>query len=213
MKTAGQLLQETRLSKKLELEDIARITKIRPQFLELVEADNYRKLSSGTVARGFIRNYGEFLGLKPDYILAIFRRDFVENDKGEIVPRGMVNPINKVSIWTPKSTVIAAVVAIFVVLGIYLFYQYNILVGPPHLTVSEPEASVTTQDNTILVSGQTDPEATISVGGQPVALDKGGIFSVRLPLTPGQNKITITATGKSGKSTSVDRVVTLTSTP
>ncbi len=212
MKTAGQMLQETRLSKRLDYADVARITKIRPQFLEIIENDNYKQLPSGAVAKGFIRNYAEFLGLKPDYISAIFRRDFVENERGEIIPRGMANPINKVSIWTPKTTVIAGVIALFLALGIYLIYQFNVLVGPPSLKLTEPAADQVVDTQTIVVSGTTDPEATILVNSQPIALDKGGSFFVRLPLVPGENKIIVVATSKSKKTTTIERKVTLTST-
>src|SRR5512135_781027 len=119
MKTAGQVLKDARLSKKQELSDVSRVTKIRTHFLESIEADDFKELPSGTVARGFIRNYSEFLGLNPDYVLAIFRRDFVENQLGRIVPRGMVEPVEKQNFWTPRSTIIAVVTAIFVLFAAY----------------------------------------------------------------------------------------------
>lgn len=210
MKTAGQILTSCRSDKKLELEDIARVTKIRPQFLKLIEADNYQNLPSGTVARGFIRNYAEFLSLNPDHVLAVFRRDFVENASGQIVPRGMVDPVEKVSFWTPRSTIITAVVLLFTVLGAYLAYQFHVLTGPPPLRLDEPKDNVSTSEESILVTGNTDPEATVSVNGQLIALEKGGRFTFRLPLSFGPNKISVTATSKAGKATIISRLVNLT---
>jgi len=207
MKTAGQILAETRISKKLDLEDVARITRIRPQFLTIIENDDYQKLPSGAVAKGFIRNYCEFLGLNPAQVLAVFRRDFVENQLGQIVPRGFVEPVSKQPFWSPKTTVIAILALTFTIFGGYLFYQFRILAGPPNLTVNQTYSKFTADTDTFEISGETDPEATISVNGHLIALDKGGQFSFRVPLTLGENLITITATSKSGRQTTSSKTV------
>ncbi|HJZ05231.1 hypothetical protein A2634_00480 [Candidatus Amesbacteria bacterium RIFCSPHIGHO2_01_FULL_48_32] len=207
MKTAGQILSATRVSKKLELEDVARVTKIRPHFIKSIESDDYRALPSGAVARGFIRNYSEYLNLNPDHLLAVFRRDFVENPQGQIVPRGMAEPVSRPDFWTPKTTITAIVCLIFAFFGVYLIYQYRLLTGPPPLTISQPQPGATTGEATVEITGVTDPEATISVNRQLVALEKGGQFYLRLPLEPGLNTIVVTSTAKSGKSTSITRTI------
>lgn len=202
-----------RLARKLELSEVARITKIRIQFLDLLEADDFGKLPNAIVAKGFINNYSKFLGLNSNYVLAVFRRDFVENRQGQIVPRGMVDPVGNNSLWTPKSTVIALVVLLFTVFLGYLGYQYTILIGPPSLTLTSPVENLSTPDSTVEVLGKTDPEATISVNDKLVALDNGGQFFVRIPLISGDNLLTLIATNKSGKSTKIIRHVFLTGSP
>ena len=203
------MLQATRLQKKLEIEDISRITKIRKNFLASIEADDYSSLPSGTVARGFIRNYSEFLGLPPDNVLAIFRRDFIENQSGRIIPRGMAEPAVNVSFWTPKATVVSLVILVFALFGAYLVYQYHLLTGPPDLSLAEPKDKIIVSEPNLLVSGRTDPEAAVSVNGQLISLDKGGYFSLRISLNSGENKITVSASAKSGKSSVLTRTVTL----
>lgn len=207
MKTAGQILSIARSQKRFDISDVSRITKIRPEFLYSIESDDYGKLPSGTVARGFIRNYAEVLDLNPTQVLAVFRRDFVENQLGQIVPRGMLEPVSKTSFWTPRTTLITTVALIFTLFAGYLVYQYRILTGPPPLKLISPSDSQTVGESTVEVSGSTDPESTISVNNQLVALDKGGRFSFRLPLNPGENIITITATSKFGKTTVTSRKV------
>jgi cytoskeletal protein RodZ len=210
MKTAGQMLQLARNSKKLELEDVSEITKIRPQFLSAIESDDYRLLPSGAVAKGFIRNYSEFLDLNPMQVLAIFRRDFVENQAGQIVPRGFVEPVSKQAVWTPRTTVVAIVTLVLTLFTAYLIYQYRVLTGPPNLQISQSEEFSITEESSYEIAGITDPEATISVNGQLVVLDKGGQFFFRVPLSQGENLVTITATSKSGKTTILNRKVTYT---
>jgi hypothetical protein len=149
--------------------------------------------------------------LNANHLLAVFRRDFAENLQGQIVPRGMVEPVTKSSIWTPKSTVIAIVVFLFTVFLGYLAYQYYLLVGPPALVVSSPPVRLTTTQNTVEIYGRTDPEATISVNNQLVALEKGGQFFVRIPLVAGLTKLPLPPPINPAKPT-VNRIVTLTST-
>ncbi len=213
MKTAGQMLRDARIAKKLEFSDVSHTTKIRPEFLASIEADEYVSLLSGATARGFIRNYSEYLGLDANHVLAVFRRDFIENQQGQIVPRGIAEPVGKTSFWTPKSTIIALVSGIFVVFSLYLIYQYRVLTGPPPLRLISPTANQTVDIDSLVISGSTDPEATISINGQLVALDKGGTFTLRVPLKVGENQLSIIATSKSGRKSEITRTVTLTTAP
>lgn len=213
MKTTGQVLQSARIARKLELSEVAKHTKIRENFLSRLEADDFGSLPNATVAKGFIRNYSLYLNLNPDQVLAIFRRDFIENEQGRIVPRGIVDPVGTTSLWTPRSTIIALVVLVFTVFASYLGYQFWLLKGPPYLSVTSPQSDVSTTETSIEVVGRTDPEATISVNNQLVTLDKGGQFFVRIPLKNGDNDILIEARGKSGKSTVVTRKIFLTTEP
>ncbi len=213
MKTTGQVLQDSRLAQNLELEAVAKNTKIRVNFLKLLEADDFGQLPNATVAKGFIRNYSQHLGLNSDQVLAIFRRDFIENEQGQIVPRGIVDPVGKNSFWTPKSTVIAFVVLVFTLFGSYVAYQFWLLKGPPYLSVDSPQTNITVTDPSVEIEGKTNPEATIFVNDQLVSLDKGGEFFVRLQLHNGQNVIVVEARGKSGKTTKIIRQVFLTTEP
>ena len=68
--SVGQQLREARQAKNLSLEQASRITHIRPQHLEALEAGNLDALPSITQARGFLRTYAVHLGLPPDELLA-----------------------------------------------------------------------------------------------------------------------------------------------
>lgn len=209
MRTVGQLLQQTRLSKRLELEDVSRATKIKANFLDLIEKDDYLKLPNGAVARGFVANYSQYLGLSVETVQAMLRRDFSENQYGQIIPRGMAEPVNKLNYWTPKKTAISIIIlGVFIFIS-YLIYQYMILVGPPNLSIQRPDENQSVSIDIIEIVGITDPQAVLSVNGQLVVLEKGGNFSFKLPLALGQNKITVQALGKSGKVSVVERNVFL----
>jgi cytoskeleton protein RodZ len=69
MASTGSLLRELREQRGVSLEEVARSTRIHPQFLAALEADDLAALPAGPFAKGFIRAYCEALGASSDAIL------------------------------------------------------------------------------------------------------------------------------------------------
>ena len=61
--SVGRILQQARLARKLEIEDVAERTKIRPDRLIDLEADEYSHFPNLTYAKSFLAKYARFLGL------------------------------------------------------------------------------------------------------------------------------------------------------
>ncbi len=61
--TLGQLLRSAREARGETLDDIERVTRIRVRHLTALEADDFGALPSPAQARGFIKNYAQYLGL------------------------------------------------------------------------------------------------------------------------------------------------------
>lgn len=209
MQTVGQLLKKTREEKGQTLESVEKSTKIRLKYLQALEKDDYRVLPSAIAARGFIKNYGQLLGLSNETLQALFRRDFVETEAGQVIPRGMVKPLNNPDVfsWTPKKTAILAVSLIALVLCGYFLRQILILNSSPKLELTQPSPNATIGIHDLVVKGQTDPDVAVSVNGQLAQVDKEGAFQTGLFLPSGQNIITVVATSKSNKSTKLTRTV------
>ncbi len=208
MISTGQILNSARVKANIDLPTVAKDTKIRSEFLAFIESDAYHELPNSTVAKGFIRNYAEYLDLNPDHILAVFRRDFIENYRGQIVPRGLADPVSSRFVWTPRFTLITGTVAVLVFFFFYLFYQYRLLSGPPSLTITEPQQGIVTTENILTIIGKTDPEATVSIQGEKIPTQGGGNFSFRWELPgKGEQSVTIIAVSKSGKTTSESRTI------
>jgi transcriptional regulator with XRE-family HTH domain len=68
----GQRLRAAREARGLLLDEVERITRIRAKFLAAFEADDFSGLPSETQARGFLRNYAEYLGLDAAELLSKF---------------------------------------------------------------------------------------------------------------------------------------------
>src|SRR5260370_36067937 len=63
VESVGRKLQQARLAKKLEVEDVAEKTKIRPNRIIDLEADEYSHFPNLTYAKSFLAKYARFLGV------------------------------------------------------------------------------------------------------------------------------------------------------
>jgi cytoskeleton protein RodZ len=86
MKTIGKRLKEAREYRNLSLEKVAAETHIRLQFLQALEADDFSLMPSPVQARGFLRNYAQYLGLDLDAVIAELRKNETPPDtKDEVI--------------------------------------------------------------------------------------------------------------------------------
>lgn len=76
MKKLGVWLRQTREAKGSTLEEVEAATRIRPQFLEMLEAGDFAALPGGEVqVRGFLTIYARYLDLSPDEVLARYQAE------------------------------------------------------------------------------------------------------------------------------------------
>lgn len=209
MKTVGQILKEQRTKKKLSLEEVEQETKIRTKYLQALEEDKFELIPGETVvAKGFIKNYAEFLDLSPEKLVAVFRRDFGKEEKDEIIPRGVYQPLNRLRFsWTPKTTVIIGFLTLSVFFLIFLVYQFFLFLGPPRLKLTTPKEDQTFSQAIIEVKGRSDPDAVVYVNDQLINLDKTGNFSLKVNLSPGENTIKIEAISRRERRSVIERKV------
>ena len=209
MRTVGEILKKTRLEKGITLEEVASRTKIRLKILTSLEENNFQKTDQAAFTRGFLKTYAEFLGLNVEEILAIFRRDFDKKEKRKVILPGMVKPVNKRGLnWSPKITLIAFSLIFFLGLVSYLVYQYLSLVKPPSLRVTYPPSDLQVKEEIVKITGRADPDSLVTINRNAVSLSDQGEFEYKFSLFPGENKIIITATSKTGKKNSLERTIT-----
>lgn len=83
MHTIGQRLRAAREDKHLSLEKVFEATRIRVQYLQALEDDDLSSMPSPVQARGYLRNYADFLGLNLDQLLEELRSE--ERTSDEII--------------------------------------------------------------------------------------------------------------------------------
>lgn len=210
MKTVGSILREARSSKHLTLLQAEEATKIRLKFLQSIESDDYSGLPSLSYAKGFVKNYSEYLGLDSGMVLAFFRRQTAEVTRSSLLPKGVSDPLNK-SLFqlTPGKFLAGILVALVLIFLGYLGFQYRKLNQPPSLTVQSPANQLVTAERRVDILGKTDPDATVTVNGINVLVRSDGKFFDQASLDSGVNKLTVIATSRFGKTTTVVREVGL----
>ena len=204
MKTVGQILKNARLEKQISLKQASEFLKIRKEFLEALENDNFSVLPSYISIAGFLKNYAEFLGLSSDSVLAIFRRDFsFPKDSTHKKRRSFSFNFN----WTPEKILILTIIVSLLGLGGYLGFQYFSFRKAPFLELISPLEGEKIFQEKIEVKGKTQPDSLVTINEVPVFLSPDGEFRLEVEVFPGENKIIVVSKNKFGKATKLERTV------
>jgi len=204
---AGEKLREEREKIGLNLDEVAKATKIKPSFLLAIEKGEYEKLPPGAYANGFVRNYARFLKLPEHEILAIFKREYDEDKFFKIMPDGLIGkkdfPLHKFRL----TQALKILPLIFIILLAYIIFQYRSAIFSPSLSVSYPLNNSIISSQTITVIGKTDPNATVFINSEVTVLDKDGNFKKTINIFPGKTKIVIKSVNNFKKTTILERQI------
>ncbi len=204
MRTVGEILSEKRKTLGVSLQDIEKETKIRSKYLEAIEKNDFSKIAESTIVKGFIRNYASALGLSPENLLAVFRRDFLETEKGQILPRGMVEPLNNERFfWTPKATFILITLVLISSFILFFFRQYLKISSAPSLEVLSPKEGQEFNEK-VAVYGKADKDASVKIDGIVVSVSEDGQFKEEIVLPRGDNIVSVEAVNRQGKKNTVN---------
>lgn len=207
MKTVGEILKKARLEKELTIEDISLSTKINPTYIDAIESNDFTKLPPSAFTKGFMQNYAKVVDLDPKVVLAIFRRDYDQDEKGRIVPRSLETPVKNPKInFSPTNISIVASVVISLIIVAFFVRQIINFNTAPDLSVEKPaeNAQVTSP---VEIFGQTHPEATVTVNNQTIKVETDGHFSSNLNLTLGEHTLVITAVSRNDKERTLQRII------
>src|SRR5690349_18761920 len=156
----GKTFQEARLARNLTLDEAARMTKIRPQRLAEIEADDFSKFPSLAYAKGFLLIYGKFLDVDVTPYLDAFEDSesvtvdgysyLQENDRAKPVSAPVVRRrpaasgggggSNRVS---PMPLIVGIAVLVLGFLGMKFFLNVQRL-APARASSSAPTSATTT---------------------------------------------------------------------
>lgn len=209
MNTVGAMLKQARTAKGITLEEVEKQTRIRLKFLEAIERDAYQLLPSPVYAKGFVKNYSEFLGLDSTVIMAFFRRQSDDIKRSVILPKKSEEIDAKGLRLTPGRFVTLLLIGLSVLFLSYFFIQYQKLQRPPELTITSPQNESIVGEKKLDVLGQTNGDTTVTVNGMSVLVRSDGKFFTQVTLDPGVNTITVVATSRFGKTKTEVRKVGL----
>jgi len=207
-KSIGEILREEREYHRLSLEALAKRTRIRQEYLQALENNEFELLPAAAFVKGYIKTYGQVFGFDYQPLLALLRRDFKESAKGTLVPREFIKPVlRRRRWWSPLTGTVLGLGAIFIVVLGYLGVQWYNFNKPPQISVVQPTENAVVASQ-VLVKGKTRMDAIVTVNDQPVALQQDGSFETQIFLpTEGLNTVTIDAKDRRGKKSEIQRTV------
>jgi cytoskeletal protein RodZ len=207
MKKLSDILLEKRLEHGYSLEQVEKVIKIKKEFLIAIEENRYTDLPSDTYAAGFVKNYGQYLGLSEQKVSALFRRDY-KVGKSEYVPTYRKKKYTKTKgfFFSVRGGIFVGVAMIILV---YLGFQVSSLFIGPELKIIEPKDNSIVEENVISISGETDPYASLEVNGESTYVALDGTFKKSVYVFEGEQTLRISAKNRFGKDTVKEVKVTV----
>lgn len=210
MRTVGEILKKRRFEKNLSLEWVESKIKIRKKFLQALENNDWLQMPSLPYIKGFLKVYADFLDLNSEELLAVFRRHYNYEEKSDILPEGVSQPLNRPLVRFTPQTIIAVISALFLLfLFSYLGLQYIASVSPPNLTVERPKEGEVLSSPNLQIKGKTDIDAVVEINKKRIALNDKGEFATMFTLQPGVNTVVVDSISKFGKKKTVTRTVSV----
>ena len=207
----GERLRKIREKENLSRQDLAEITKIRPEYIRALEEGDFASLPEEVYARGFLISCAKNLRTDPEPLLRLFQWErslasASSAEKKENKPLSL-RPRRRRFFNASRFLILGALFLSIAAVIWYLYSALSAFVSSPYLLVSEPENSSRTQTSIITVKGQTDPAAVLTVNGRPTPVARDGSFQTEVTLSRGGNVITVVAANRfEKKSEEVRRV-------
>lgn len=205
--TLGEKLRKLRTDKRIALNEVSRVTKIRVEYLQFLEEGNYNELPADVYVRGFLKSYGDFLGVSEQSLYRLFEKEKgirknLEKSKNPKKVDTKIKTLNiSAFIFTPKKIVLFFIFVIVAGVFFYLYREAGSLTDTPRLIILSPEANSQIEGNSIFLEGKTDKDARVFVNEQPVIVSDEGKFRENISLQSGINVIHVKAINRFQKET------------
>jgi hypothetical protein len=197
----GPALKQARLEQGKSVEEASRDTRIRPEYIDAIEAERYEALIGEPYVRGFLRSYSTYLGLDPDKVVTVYNRSFgpprptlpepapAPKRTDRSAPPHLVDVVRHHPSWT---FLIAVAVLALVVFGLFGVLSRSPAVPRAHppsvrpsLTVLPPSVVVALKANQqvnaeVLVDGENELPGGIIKRGQGLSFEGLSTIVVRL---------------------------------
>jgi cytoskeleton protein RodZ len=174
----GNYLREAREARGVSLAQVAAETRIIQRYLAALESGEYHHLPGDVYARGFIRNYAQYLNLPAEELIDMYRAERGVSAPIKVVPAAV--PPRTSTIFVPSIWAVVLVVMALVVFG-YLALNAlgltNLASGgdttiTPTVATPAPLPTFTPQPtnidgSTVIPVDPTSPFATPTVTAQP----------------------------------------------
>lgn len=213
-KTIGEKLKDQRISLGISLVKASSDLKIRQEYLESLEKNDYTVFSSDIYAKGFLKSYSKYLKLDSENFAAIFRRD-VQGSKLINNKDKTISVQNNTFLLSQKGIRLAIVFTILVIVIYGLFSLLNQAFKKPYLEITQPYYVVAdsrfeqkSDTQTIYIEGKTESGTIVKINGVLLPLNTDRSFkSDLLPTSQEQNYYLIEAISNVGVTSKIELIL------
>jgi cytoskeletal protein RodZ len=166
----GETLRRARLSKNVTFEDAERVTRIRREYLEALEREDFTKLPAPVYARGFLRSYAGYLGLDPGELMPFFPVGHVEEPRLDPLPE-----VDQPRTWNMNGVLAIGVVGLLILL-VMLLYSVGREDTSPQFQPQGPAALTGNSDNSqrVITGPQENSNPPVAAGPASALPDLAG---------------------------------------
>ncbi|MEY3408230.1 MAG: hypothetical protein RL038_1291 [Actinomycetota bacterium] len=179
--TVGKLLAEARIAKGLSIEDVSRITRIRPSQIQALEADTFDSAEATVFVRARIRAVATCVGLNEAEALAAYEASGDSNPADFKPALAVADNLNifdhekKAALPPRRSYTLTLIITGLVLLGLAVWFSRSVLMGA---TAPMPLPTVTLSASPTETASEVEPEPSAT----PTEADPA-IVSVNLAAT------------------------------
>jgi hypothetical protein len=194
-KSVGQVLQDARTRRGLDLNEAERVTKIRLKFLRAIEEDRWAALPERVYARSFLSTYARYLDVDDEPLLEEYERTGEVPDRPDPIPPGAIRAGGISPRRRPLKLVLIAVagVAAVIVLGL-------VIVGLLSDTGGGGTGTGKSESDKGAPSGAPAAAPTSTAAGSEVSLDLRPTAAVWVCLIDSRDRMLLAETLQPGDS-------------
>ena len=193
------LLQESMEAKGLDAGKLSDLTDVPQRFISSLVSGDFNDLPSEPYIRGYLFKIAGILDADPNFLWRSFRQSAEIRSSGS----GDILPANRFGLKKVSNKKIWILLAALVLVG-FLGFRINSILGKPTLDVSLPEVTV---NHVVKVTGQVNPDDTLTLNNEVIYPDKGGRFEKEIQLEPGLNTLEFRVKRYLGRETRVVKQV------
>lgn len=203
MKKIGELLRSAREQQNISIKEVSRATRIKPEFLEALEQEQWEKLPELPVLVGFVKSIADTLVISREQAVGSLRRDYPP----KTATAAPLTPTHQKVRFGPRIILFAVGLLCITAMMSYLVYQYSRFTQAPTLTVISPVEGELVGGRQVVVRGTTDASATVKINSQPVLVEDNGNFAAEIEVVAETKAIDIRATSRTGRESVISRTI------
>jgi cytoskeletal protein RodZ len=180
VESLGNKLKTVRESKGLSYDYVSRETNIATRYLEALETENFAVFPAEPYALGFLRNYGEYLGLNAGELLSLYHSLKIQEQP---IP---VEELLRSPSPAPKiAAIIAVILAVLALAGGGVWFFLNRPQNAPEETVIRQPVEYTMSDNSLERRLYRGDSILVPLGSDTYKLELSGIGDAVTITSPG----------------------------